>query len=504
MKYQKQKEYKPIAQHSATLFFCLTDLPNIDPMYQYSLQWFINLYMNSIQDSLKSKVIQRRLKNLQEHFTYNLYSNVCRSLFEKDKLLFSFILCVNLLMSRMELNRAEYLFLLTGGVGLENKLKNPTTWLLDRNWDELCRLDSDLPHFRGIREHFVHYIDKWKEVADSKEPHLAILPEPYNEKLNQFQKILIMRCLRPDKIILSATEFVKRNLGVKFVEPPPFDLSKSYSDSNCCIPLLFILSPGADPMAQLLKFGQDKGFDGKKFNAISLGQGQGPIAARLIQEAQANGTWVCLQNCHLAVSWMSQLEKICEEFRSENTNPEFRLWLTSYPSNRFPVTVLQNGVKMTNEPPTGLRMNLLQSYLSDPINDTDFFTGIQANKEVPFERLLYGLCFFHALVQERRKFGPLGFNIPYGFNESDLRISVRQLQMFLNEYEDLPFDAILYMTGECNYGGRVTDDWDRRCLLTVLSDFYSPRVAFENKYKLSPSGTYFIPPKGIYIYIFEL
>jgi dynein heavy chain len=447
---------------------------------------------------LKSKSIQRRLKNLQDHFTYNLYSNVCRSLFEKDKLLFSFILCANLLLSKNELDRNEYMFFLTGGVGLENKIKNPGAgWLVDKSWDEICRCD-DLPSFKGLREHFEKNIVAWKEYADSKEPHIVSLPDPFNDKLNQFQKMTVLRCIRADKVQLAVTEFVKRNLGQKFVEPPPFDLAKSYADSNCCVPLVFILSPGADPMAQLLKFAQDKGLEGNKFNAISLGQGQGPIASRMITEAQSNGTWVCLQNCHLAVSWMTALEKTCEDFRSDNTHPEFRLWLTSYPSDRFPVTVLQNGVKMTNEPPTGLRMNLLQSYLSDPISDSAFLGSIQPNKDLVFERLLFGLCFFHGLVQERRKFGPLGFNIPYGFNDSDLRISVRQLLMFINEYDDVPYDAISYMTGECNYGGRVTDDWDRRCLLTMLSDFFNPKVAQENKWKVSPSGNYYIPPKGKY------
>ena len=69
-------------------------------------------------------------------------------------------------------------------------------------------------------------------------------------------------------------QFVKTKLGEKFVEPPPFDLAKSYADSNSIIPLIFVLSPGADPMAGLLKFAEDKGFSGDKFNAISLGQGQ--------------------------------------------------------------------------------------------------------------------------------------------------------------------------------------------------------------------------------------
>jgi dynein heavy chain len=107
--------------------------------------------------------------------------------------------------------------------------------------------------------------------------------------------------------------------------------------------------------------------------------------------------------------------------------------------------------------------------------------------------MLYSLTFFHAVIQERRKFGPLGFNIRYEFNESDLEISISTLRMFLNdEKEEIPWEALIYMTGHINYGGRVTDDWDRVCLLSILKKYYTPE-ALSDKYCFSESEIYFIP-----------
>lgn len=485
--------YSSVAVHCTNLYYCITDLPNIDPMYQFSLNWFVNLYIYSIENAKKSRELEKRLHFLKTAATTNLYNNVCRSLFEKDKLLFSFILSTKVMIAESRLDPNELQFLLMGGESETISKPNPAPeWITEKMWLNLNQMQQ-LQVFTGFIDSFISNLSQWKEYFDISDPHLKELPSPWNGKVSQFQKLIILQAIRPDKVAEAVAIFVAEDFGEEFISPPPFDIGRSFRDSSALTPLVFILSPGADPMGSLLLFAEKMGYM-ESFKFISLGQGQGPIAQALMENAQRDGTWICLQNCHLASSWMPKLEAIWENMDATNTNPNYRLWLTSYPSETFPSTILQNSIKMTNEPPTGLKQNLLKSYMSEPMNDPVFYGGCPL-KETAFTRLLFGVCFFHAVVQERRKFGPLGWNIPYGFNESDFQISVQQLQLFLNTYEEVPYLAISYLTGECNYGGRVTDFWDRRLISTILDDYVNEQVVVNSKYRFSDNLTFSMPQR---------
>ncbi|KAK4469213.1 hypothetical protein MN116_006788 [Schistosoma mekongi] len=484
--------YRPCAQRSSILFFVLNDMSRIDPMYQFSLEAYIDLFTLSIDKSPKSTKLDDRITNLNDYHTFAVYRYTCRGLFERHKLLFSFHICLRILESAGKVNQDEYNFFLHGGVVLdrENQFDNPcSTWLTEQCWDNITELDK-LASFHGIVTSFEQYSRDWNMWYTSSEPENSSLPGEWDNILNEFQRMLIVRSLRPDRVSFCATSFIVNNLGSRFVEPPVLDMRQVVDDSSTRTPLIFVLSPGVDPTAGILQLAENCGMS-KKFHALSLGQGQSPIATRLIKEGIREGNWVFLANCHLSLSWMPALDKIVEQLSMEEIHSDFRLWLSSSPNPAFPISILQAGIKMTTEPPKGLRSNMKRLY---HLIKEDQFSLCQ--KPEKYKKLLFSLCYFHAVLLERKKFLMLGWNIPYEFNDSDFEVSEHLLANYIDQYDETAWDALRYLIADINYGGHVTDDWDRRLLNTYISDYFKDEVLKEPFYKLSSLPYYYIPRDG--------
>ncbi|GIL46228.1 hypothetical protein Vafri_3260 [Volvox africanus] len=489
--------YQPIAKHVSVLYFCVAELLNIDPMYAFSLTYFIQLFLRAIEESPHHTLVSKRLALLQDHFTFFLYVNVCRALFEKDKLLFALLLAMSIQVASGALPPHLVRFMVTGALSMDNPHANPSPgWLSDQAWSNLCELEGTGEAYSGLRESITTHNDQWHTVYNSAMPHTQELPGGLQERLDSFQRLLLVRCLTPDKLLPAVAAYVAGSMGTRYIEPQEFKLNSIFLDSTSSIPIVFVLSPGTDPMADLFAFAEEKR---KQVEAVSLGQGQGPIAERYISQGIKDGRWVVLQNCHLAKSFLPRLELICEQqLTAGDVHPDFRLWLTSYPSDIFPASILENGLKITNEPPKGLRAGMERIYKSEPLSDKTFLDG-PVRQPGAFKNLVYALAFFHCVAVGRRNYGPVGWNIPYAFNENDLRISLRQLKLFLDESSTPPLRMLIYTAGECNYGGKVTDAKDRRTLMTLVEVYYRKEVASANgDLKLTPCGTYRMPAIGDY------
>jgi len=129
-----RESFRQVAYRASLLFFCIVDLNIIDPMYQYSLQWFQRLFASSVKDSTQTEDVTERIAILNEYQTLALYQNVCRSLFERHKLLFSLLLCTKILFGDNKIDGQEWRFFLTGASGEIEPIANPTDWLDDLEW----------------------------------------------------------------------------------------------------------------------------------------------------------------------------------------------------------------------------------------------------------------------------------------------------------------------------------------------------------------------------------
>ncbi|CAG9462277.1 unnamed protein product [Pedinophyceae sp. YPF-701] len=471
-----RQKYLPAARRGAVLFFVMASLANINVMYEYSLASFLTVFNGSLRHSKKDSMLDVRLKNIVDTLTYDVYNYTCLGLFELHKLMFSFQVTIKILDVDGQVDHEQLDFFLKGNLSLEKSARpRPHDWIPEAGWEDLMRL---VTLRSGLGEgHPLHAVADsieahgaaWQRWYDSDAPEDEAMPDGYDDKLGEFERLLVLRCLRVDRVTVAVTRFIIAKMTERYVQPPVLNFHLIYKQSSPLTPVLFVLSPGADPAFDVFKLGEDMGFKpGSKLKYMALGQGMGPKAKEYIEQGATRGLWIMLQNLHLLSRWLKELEKILEKI--DKPHEDFRLWLTTEPTERFPLGVLQRSLKVVTEPPNGLKLNMRSSY--SKITD-------EVLSECPhdaFKPLVYVLAFFHAVVQERRKYGKLGWNVPYDFNETDFRISMALISTYLekaviNEDDMIPWGTLRYLIGEAMYGGRVSDSYDRRVLTTYLDEY---------------------------------
>ena len=222
---------------------------------------------------------------------------------------------------------------------------------------------------------------------------------------------------------------------------------------------------------------------GASCTSVAMGSAEGyTLADQAIANAARTGTWVLLKNVHLAPGWLGQLEK---RLQSLSPNRNFRLFLTMETNPAVPVNILRHSRIIMNEPPPGVRANLLDTLRGLP--QASLSAG-PAEKS----RLFFLLSWFHAVVQERLRYLPLGWSKGYEFNDSDFEAALGTIDSWLTamakgkanvDPAQIPWVAIRTLIKQAVYGGRVDSDYDQRVVDAFVDRVFTPR-AYESDYAL--------------------
>jgi len=488
--------YRPVAIRGALVYFLVDQLWVLSHMYRFAMSNFVAMFKKGMGVSdvyeegeegapepqvegeeavaITPAMLKIRIERLIDKSCYTVFAFVSQGLFERHKLIFGSQLCFRVLAKRGELDTKMFEFLIRcprmADLDLGENLKD---WLDVGSWQAICALKeiTEPISFASLPSDMDQQAKRFKEWFELERPEDAGMPGEW-KKLPEFPKLLIMRCLRTDRMGEALAMFVKKELGAKYVTSMSFDLKRSFADASAQTPVFFILTPGFDPVVDTELIGKDYdiSIEAGTLGLVSLGQGQEPVAEKIVERAAKNGEWGFLQNIHLTAGWTEDyLEKRCEALDTAHVG--FRLFLSGEPGGNppLPINLLMICLKLNNEPPEGLKPNLLKAML--PFDD-QFYES--CSKVAELRSITFMISFFHAIILERKKFGPQGWNVMYAFNLGDLTGSGLVAVNYLEANTKIPWADLRYITGEILYGGHITNNFDRRLVDAYLNTYLNP------------------------------
>jgi len=502
--------YRRVAARGSLMFFLLATLNKVHTFYHYSLSSFnaiveraitgrrgklvwneeaamsamapAKLKRNLADAAAEEKkrvvaetpeVLEERMAYLIDNITYCVFDATRRGLLERHKLILATQLLLKVMAKGGELIDAEAEYLVSGRSSMAppQMTTKVQEFLSPKQWAAACAL-REVDAFRSLTEDLELATDAWAEWLECERPEAEELPGDWDKRLSAFQKLLVLRALRQDRVTTALTAFIEQRLGRRYVQQEPFDLEDTFNDSSFKQPLFFVLFPGVDPGVAIERLGAKLGFTQQRGNyvSISMGQGQEANAENCIDRFSKEGGWVFLQNIHLMSTWLPTLDRKLE-LVAEAGHEDFRAFLSAEPPppllehemQTVPEGVLQASIKVANEPPTDLKATLRSSYALFDQGTLDKSTKPKAHRP-----MLFALAFFHSLVLGRRKFGFQGFSRNYPFNNGDITVCADVLHNYLEGRDQLPWADLKYIWGEIMYGGHITDSWDRRCMSAYL------------------------------------
>jgi dynein heavy chain len=481
---EKRELYRPVATRGSLLYFCIVDMSMVNWMYNTSLNQFLAQFDLSIETAEKNPPSER-INNIITTLTYTVYRYINRGLFEKDKMTFILMICLKIMIVAGKLTPGDIGIYLRSGAALDIKTERANTYkdfISDTVWLNILALSrhyygrESLCFFKELPENIGKNLDQWKRWITSNDPENERIPD-FEERIvaereiGTFIKLTLVRGLREDRTVIYGFKFIESILRDEFTKPVNDSIERILETGISRIPILFLLSAGADPTSSLEDLAKRK----RKYpiEIVSMGEGQDEIAREAIKSCFLSGRWVLLNNCHLGLKFMEEIETLLGP--SNEIEDDFRLWLTCEPRDKFPIGLLQMATKMTLEPPKGVKAGLLRTFST--VVDNDWLEKHDGDK---WRKITYSICFLHSIVQERRKFGPLGWCIPYEFNSSDLIASLTFLDRHISQAETSNtqpnWDIIRFMVCEIQYGGRITDSIDLKLFFSFGNEWIDEKI----------------------------